>query len=177
MPPLTAKTTTERRPTGACTRTTSPGAWPRSARASDVSGHDLERMEEVRLGAPPDTLNVFSPDVDAGSGWIDAYQVRSALRLRRADEAVAICERILSGTDPRLVWQVAEALVLLAEAWAMKRELGAAASRLGEAAELARATENERDMRAVRKVLNLMRQRWAGAPEVRRLDELLRFTG
>jgi len=57
---------------------------------------------------------------------------------------------------------------------ARKRDLGAAASRLGEAAELARATENERDMRTVRKVANLMRQRWGGSPEVRRLNELLR---
>jgi hypothetical protein len=138
------------------------------------SRHDLDRMEEIRLSAWPGTLNVFSPDVDAGSGWIDAYQVRSALRLGQADRAVDLCERILTATDARLVWQVAEALVLLAEAWTMKRELGAAAARLGEAAKLARATENERDMRAVHKVLNLMRHRWASSPEVRRLEELLR---
>jgi hypothetical protein len=138
------------------------------------SGHDLERMEEVRLGAPLGTLNVFSPAVDTGSGWIDAYQTRRALRLGQADEAVEVSERILSTTDPRLVWQVAEALVLLAEAWIVKAELGAAAQRLGQAAELARATENERDLRVVRKVLTLLRQRWAGAVEVRRLEELLR---
>jgi hypothetical protein len=72
------------------------------------------------------------------------------------------------------VWQVAEALVLLAEAWTLKGELGAAALRLEQAAELTRATENERDRRAMRRVLNLNRQRWPGAPEVRRLDELLR---
>jgi transcriptional regulator with XRE-family HTH domain len=138
------------------------------------SGHDLERMEEVRLGAAPGALNVFSPAVDTGSGWIDAYQIRRALRLGQSDEAVEMCERILSTTDSRLVWQVAEALVLLAEAWAIKGELGAAAHRLGQATELARATENERDMRVVRKVLNLLRRRWAGAPEVRRIEELLR---
>jgi transcriptional regulator with XRE-family HTH domain len=138
------------------------------------SGHDLDRMEEARLGAAPDTLNVFSPGVDSGTGWIDAYQIRRALRLGQADEAVEVCERILSTTDPRLVWQVAEALVLLAEAWTIKGELGAGAHRLEQAAELVRATENERDMRVVRRVLTLMRQRWAGAREVRRLDELLR---
>jgi transcriptional regulator with XRE-family HTH domain len=138
------------------------------------SGRDLERMEEIRLGANPGTLNVFSPDVDAGSGWVDAYQVRSALRLRQPDKAVDLCERILSATDPRLVWQVAEALVLLSEAWVTKGELGAAAHRLEEAAGLARATENERDLRVVRRVSNLMRQRWPGAPEARRIDELLR---
>jgi transcriptional regulator with XRE-family HTH domain len=138
------------------------------------SGHDLERMEEVRLGADPGMLNVFSPAVDSGSGWIDVYQIRRALRLGQADEAVEVCERILSTTDPRLVWQVAEALVLLAEAWTVKGELGAGAHRLEQAAELVRATENERDMRVVRRVLTSMRQRWAGAREVRRLDELLR---
>lgn len=138
------------------------------------SGHDLERMEEVRLAGPPGTLNVFSPEVDAGSGWVDAYQVRSALRLRQPDRAVDLCERILASTDPRLVWQVAEALVLLSEAWVMKDDLGAAADRLEEAAGLARATENERDLRVVRRVSNLMRQRWPGAAEVRRIDELLR---
>ena len=72
------------------------------------------------------------------------------------------------------MWQVAEALVLLAEAWTIKGELGAAAKRLGEAADLASATENERDMRVVRKQLNVMRRRWSGAAEVRRLDEQLR---
>lgn len=138
------------------------------------SGHDLERMEEVRLGADPGMLNVFSPAVDSGSGWIDVYQIRRALRLGQADEAVEVCERILSTTDPRLAWQVAEALVLLAEAWTIKGELGAGAHRLEQAAELVRATENERDMRVVRRVLTLMRQRWAGAREVRRLDEVLR---
>jgi hypothetical protein len=141
------------------------------------SGHDLERMEEIRFGAARGTLNVFSPDVDAGSGWVDAYQVRSALRLRQADKAAGLCERILSTTDPRLVWQVAEALVLLSEALVMKGELGAAAHRLEEAAALAKATENERDLRVVRKVSNLMRQRWPRAPEVRRIDELLRSGG
>jgi hypothetical protein len=138
------------------------------------SGHDLECMEEVRLGAAPGMLNVFSPAVDSGSGWIDAYQIRRALRLGQSDEALEACEQILSATDPRLVWQVAEALVLLAEAWTIKGELGAGAHRLEQAAELTRATENERDMRVVRRVLTLMRQRWAGAREVRRLDELLR---
>jgi hypothetical protein len=87
---------------------------------------------------------------------------------------VAVCERILSTTDPRLVWQVAETLVLLSEAWVLKGEPGAATHRLEQAAGLTRVTENERDMRAVRKVLNLIRQRWTGVPEVRRLDELLR---
>jgi transcriptional regulator with XRE-family HTH domain len=138
------------------------------------SGHDLERMEEVRLGAAPGTLNVFSPAVDSGSGWIDVFQIRRALRLGQADEAVEVCERILSATDPRLVWQVAEALVLLAEAWTIKGELEAGAHRLEQAAELARATENQRDMRVVRRVLASMRRRWAAAAEVRRLDELLR---
>jgi hypothetical protein len=138
------------------------------------SGQDLERMEDVRLGAAPAALNVFSPAVDTGSGWIDAYQIRRALRLGQADEAVEVSERILSITDPRLVWQVAEALVLLAEAWIVKGELGAAAHRLGQAAELVRATENARDMRVVRRALNLLRQRWPGAVEVHRLEELLR---
>jgi hypothetical protein len=138
------------------------------------SGHDLDRMEEIRLAAAPGTLNVFSPDVDEGSGWVDAYQVRSALRLRQSDKAVELCERILAATDPRLVWQVAEALVLLSEAWVMKGERDAAAHRLEEAAGLAKATENERDLRVVRRVANLIRQRWPGGAEVRRVDELLR---
>ena len=127
------------------------------------SGHDLERMEEVRLAGPPGTLNVFSPKVDAGSGWVDAYQVRSALRLRQPDRAVDLCERILASTDPRLVWQVAEAPVLLSEAWVMEDELGAAADRLEEAAGLARATENERDVRVVRRAgaLATPRSVWA----------------
>lgn len=55
-----------------------------------------------------------------------------------------------------------------------RTQLGAAADRLEEAAGLPRATENERDLRVVRQVLNLMRQRWPGAAEVRRIDELLR---
>jgi hypothetical protein len=131
-------------------------------------------MEESRLAAAPGTLNVFSPEVDEGSGWVDAYQVRSALRLRQSDKAVELCERILAATDPRLVWQVAEALVLLSEAWVMKGERDAAAHRLEEAAGLAKATENERDLRVVRRVANLMRQRWPGGAEVRRVDELLR---
>jgi transcriptional regulator with XRE-family HTH domain len=135
---------------------------------------DLERMKEVRLTARPGTLNVFSPAVDAGSGWVDAYLVRSALRLRQPDSAIDLCEHILTSTDPRLVWQVAEALVLGAEAGVMKGELGAAAHRLEEAARLARATENERDLRAVRRVSNLGRQRWPDAAELRRVDELLR---
>jgi len=138
------------------------------------SGYDLERMEEVRLGAPPGTLNVFSPAVDQGTGWIDAYQVRSALRLGQADEAVTLCERILSTTDRRLVWQVAEGLVLLAEAWTLRADLEPAALRLSEAAELAAATENRRDLRAVHRVLRLMRQQWGGAPEVHQLEAQLR---
>jgi transcriptional regulator with XRE-family HTH domain len=138
------------------------------------SGHDLNRMEEIRLPAPPGTLNVFSPQVDEGSGWVDAYQVRSALRLRLPDKAVELCERILAATDRRLVWQVAETTVLLSEALVMKGELAAAAHRLEDAASLARATENERDLRVVRRVANLMRQRWPGATEVRRVDEQLR---
>ena len=138
------------------------------------SGHDLERMEEVRLGAPHGALNVFSPGVGSVSGWVDAYQIRRALRLGRADQAVDLCERVLSTTDPRLVWEVAEALVLLAQAWAIRADPGAAAQRLAQAAELASATENVRDMRAVRKVLNLMHKRWAILPELRHLEELLR---
>jgi hypothetical protein len=131
-------------------------------------------MEEVRLGAHPGMLNVFSPNVDAGSGWVDAYQIRRSVRLGQADEAIATCERILSGTDPRLVWQVSETLVLLAEAWVMKGELGAAADRLQQAVELTTATENQRDFRVARSVSNLMRRRWPNASEVRRIDELLR---
>ncbi len=131
-------------------------------------------MEEIRLGADSSTLNMFSPNVDSGTGWVDAYQIRRALRLGHVDEAVAVCERILSVTDPRLVWQLSETLVLLAEAWVIKDELSAAAYSLDQAAELAKATENDRDMRAARSIANLMRQRWPGAPEVRRVHELLR---
>jgi hypothetical protein len=138
------------------------------------SGHDLQRMQEVRRGATPDALNVFSPAMASTSGWIDAYQVRRALRLGQADEAVALCERTLATTDPRLVWEVAETLVLLAEAWTIKGELAAGAHRLEQAAELAGATENRRDLRVVRGVLGSMRRRWPGAPELRGLDDALR---
>lgn len=140
------------------------------------SGHDLERMQEVRREAAPDELNVFSPALASTSGWIDAYQVRRALRLGQADQAVDLCERTLSTTDPRLVWEVAETLVLLAEAWTIKGELAAGAHRLEQAAELASATENRRDLRLVRGVLGSMRRRWPGAAELRRLDELARST-
>jgi hypothetical protein len=138
------------------------------------SGRDLERMEEVRLGAAPGTLNVFSPEVDSGSGWIDVYQIRRALRLGKSDEAIRACERVLSATDRRLVWQVSEALVLMVEALAVRGDVGAAALRAEQAVNLTTATENERDTRDLRRAVGRLRRQWPGAPEMRRLDELLR---
>src|SRR5438105_13459786 len=117
------------------------------------SGFDLERMEEVRASADPGSLNVFSGGVDVGSGWVDCYRVRRLLSLGQAEEAAEDCERILRSTDPRLVWQFGETLTLVAEARAAQGELSAAAQRLGEAADLLGATENERDLLVVRRLL------------------------
>jgi hypothetical protein len=130
-------------------------------------------MEEVRLNSPPKGLNVFSPSL--GGEWLDNYQVRRALRLGLSDEAVRLCARILSETDSRLIWQHAETTVLLAEAWLLRDELGAAAEKLETVIPLLTSTGNGRDLAAVRRIVGKLRKRWPRAIEVRRLDELLGY--
>jgi transcriptional regulator with XRE-family HTH domain len=136
------------------------------------SGRDIERMEEVRLSAPADGLNVFSPGLP--SAWVDAYHARRALRVGNADEALAVTERILASTDWRLHWERAETLIQLAEAWILKGELCAAADRLRQAIELLRSTGNARDIRGVHRAMNQIRQRWGRPNQLRELDEALR---
>jgi hypothetical protein len=162
--------------------TTPPGtlAWiygERSLQRAELgdelgSGRDLERMEEIRLTSAPEALNIFSPDLS--SAWVDRYHARRALRFGQADEALTAGESVLAGTDPRLYWERAQALIQLAEAWLLKGDLRASADRLSEAMDLLKSTGNARDLRAVHRTMNRMRQRWRRTPELRQLDEQLR---
>jgi transcriptional regulator with XRE-family HTH domain len=137
------------------------------------SGRDLDRMEEVRLNSAPKGLNVFSPSL--GGEWLDNYQVRRALRLGLGEDAIRLCGRILGETDRRLIWQQAETTILLAEAWLLNDELGAAAEKLETVIPLLTSTGNGRDLAAVRRIAGKLRKRWPRAIEVRRLDELLGY--
>jgi hypothetical protein len=137
------------------------------------SGRDLDRMEEVRLSSPPQALNLFSPSL--GGEWLDNYHVRRALRLGVTEEAVRLCAHILGRTDRRLIWQHAETAVLLAEAWLLQGELGAATEQLTAVIPLLTSTRNARDLAVVHRLVGKVRKRWPGAVELRQLDELLRF--
>ena len=115
------------------------------------SGRDLDRMEEVRLSSPPQALNLFSPSL--GGEWLDNYHVRRALRLGVTEEAVRLCAHILGRTDRRLIWQHAETAVLLAEAWLLQGELGAATEQLTTVIPLLTSTRNARDLAVVHRLV------------------------
>jgi transcriptional regulator with XRE-family HTH domain len=135
------------------------------------SGRDLDRMEELRVSSPPKALNVFSPSL--GGEWLDNYHVRRALRLGQGDEAVSLCTEILRKTDQRLIWQHAETMLLLAEAWLLQGELKASAEQLASATSLLENTGNARDLAVVNRIVGTIRKRWPRAAELRQLDELI----
>jgi hypothetical protein len=137
------------------------------------SARDLDQMEEVRLSSPPRALNVFSPSL--GGEWLDNYHVRRALRLGLGEEAVRLCVWTLRETDRRLIWQHAETTVLLAEAWLLQGELGAAAEQLEAVIPLLTSTGNARDLAVVNRIVGKLRRRWPRATELRRLDDLLGY--
>lgn len=136
-----------------------------------AAGQHLDRaMKWVDAG--PAELNIFSPDIE--SSWLQRRPGTCALRLGRADDAIAIFEDVLRHTDPRLVWERLMTLVELASAWACKAEIELACSLFEQAAELAHATGNERGLGLARRARRRYLGRWSRDPRVRRLDEAMR---
>ncbi|MFC6087339.1 hypothetical protein [Sphaerisporangium aureirubrum] len=94
--------------------------------------------------------------------------------MKRPDEALAASDQVLAGLGPSATRARALLLLEQAGAFVQKREIAAAASRLGEAAEMTAQHSSPRlvhDLRAARRAL----QPWATNTYVRDLDEKLRL--
>lgn len=141
-----------------------------AAQGDDLaSGRHLDRAYEATAGA--DNLNLFS---DYASAWLESYRGLRAIRLGHDREAARVFEAVLSGTDPRLLWERTRALYRLAWALAHQDEVERAVDLLREAVHVTAANGDRRGLAAAVRVRDQHLGRWRTDHRLRELDEVIR---